>query len=64
MLPLGLAIVDSIIAIKVVSRFIESFGKPEIVGASLITGGVIIVIYGGYMMATYFGFKNAVREER
>ncbi|MGL5068314.1 MAG: ABC transporter permease [Sarcina sp.] len=64
MLPLGLAIVDSIIAIKVVSKFVETFGKSGIVGASLMTSGVIVVIYGGYMMATYFGFKNAVKENK
>ncbi|WP_297518591.1 ABC transporter permease [uncultured Clostridium sp.] len=64
MLPLILAIVDSIVAIKVVSSFVETFGKSGIVGASLMTGGVIIVIYGGYMMATYFGFKNTVRENK
>ena len=64
MLPLILAIVDSIVAIKVVSSFVETFGKSGIVGASLITGGIIIVIYGGYMMATYFGFKNTVRENK
>ncbi|MGL4760376.1 MAG: ABC transporter permease [Sarcina sp.] len=64
MLPLGLAIVDSIIAIKVVSKFVETFGASGIVGASLMTGGVIVVIYGGYMMATYFGFKNAVKENK
>lgn len=61
-LPLVVAIMDSIIAIKVVSEYVESFGRSGIVSASIITGTIIIVIYGGYMLATYFGFKNAVRK--
>ncbi|MGL4453491.1 MAG: FtsX-like permease family protein [Sarcina sp.] len=63
-LPLVLAIVDSIVAIKAVSSFIEAFGKSGIVGASVITAGIIVIIYGGYMIATYFGFKNAVKENK
>ncbi|MGL4655283.1 MAG: ABC transporter permease [Sarcina sp.] len=63
-LPLILAIIDSVVAIKAVSSFVEMFGKSGIVGASVITAGVIVVIYGGYMLATYFGFKNAVKENK
>lgn len=63
-LPLILAVIDAGVAIKVVSKFIEAFGKSSIVGSSIITAGVIIVIYGGYMMATYFGFKNTIKENK
>lgn len=61
-LPLIIAIIDSIIGIKAISRYIEMFGKVGIVNASILTAGIIVIIYGGYMIATYFGFKNAVRK--
>lgn len=63
-MPLALAVVDAAVAIHVVSDFIEAFGKSSIVLSSVITAIVIIVIYGGYMMATYFGFKNTVKETK
>ncbi|MGL5822624.1 MAG: FtsX-like permease family protein [Sarcina sp.] len=61
MLPLVLAIVDSIVGINAVSDFVESFGQGSIVVPAIITGGVILVVYGGYMLATFIGFKNAVK---
>ena len=62
MLPLGLAVIDSIVAIKAISSFVEAFGKSDITTPAIFTGIIIIIIYGGYMIATYFSFKNAVKE--
>ncbi|MGL4990069.1 MAG: ABC transporter permease [Sarcina sp.] len=63
-MPLALAIVDAVVAINVVSKFIQNFGKSSIVGPSVITAVIIILIYGGYMLATYFGFKNTVKDNK
>ncbi|MGL5633530.1 MAG: ABC transporter permease [Sarcina sp.] len=63
MLPLALAIVDSIVGINAVSDFVESFGQGSIVVSAIITGGIILVVYGGYMLATFIGFKNAVKRD-
>lgn len=63
-MPLALAIVDAIVAINVVSKFIQNFGKSSIIGPSIITAAIIILIYGGYMLATYFGFKNTVKDNK
>ncbi|MGL4739435.1 MAG: FtsX-like permease family protein [Sarcina sp.] len=63
MLPLVLAIVDSIVGINAVSDFVESFGNQSIVVPAVITGSVILVVYGGYMLATFIGFKNAVKKD-
>lgn len=61
-LPLGLALIDSAVAICVISKFIAALGESSILVASLATAGIIIVIYGGYMYSTYVGFKNVVKE--
>ncbi|KJU72194.1 FtsX-like permease family protein [Clostridium baratii] len=61
-LPLVLAIVHSIVGIYQANAFISAFGNSSIITASLATMGVIIVIYGGYFIATYFGYKNIVKK--
>ncbi|MEG2867568.1 MAG: FtsX-like permease family protein [Terrisporobacter sp.] len=61
-LPLVLAIVHSIVGIYQANEFISSFGSSSILIASIMTMGVIIVIYGGYFIATFFGYKNIVKK--
>ncbi|MGL5417460.1 MAG: FtsX-like permease family protein [Clostridium sp.] len=62
-LPLILALIHSTIGIYVSEEFIANFGKSSIVDASLMTMGVIIVIYAGYFVVTYLGYKNIVKEK-
>ncbi|WP_024614368.1 FtsX-like permease family protein [Clostridium sp. Ade.TY] len=62
MLPLVLAIVHSVVAIKVVNSFISLYGKSSILSSSLLTMGFIIIVYSGYFIATYFGYKNIVKK--
>lgn len=62
MLPLVLAIVHSVVAIKVVNSFISLYGKSSIISSSLLTMGFIIIVYSGYFIATYFGYKNIVKK--
>ncbi|MGL4850348.1 MAG: FtsX-like permease family protein [Clostridium sp.] len=62
-LPLILALVHSTIGIYVSEELISNFGKSSIVNASLMTMGVIIVIYAGYFIVTYLGYKNIVKEK-
>ncbi len=60
-LPLGLALIHSIVGIQIVNDFISMYNKPDITGASLFTLCIFVVIYGGYFLATYLGYKNIVR---
>jgi len=60
MMPLGLAIIHSIIGLKVANDVIRMVGEMNIVGNLIITACFILVIYGGYFMATYFGVKAIV----
>lgn len=58
MVPLILAISHSIIGIQVVNNLVMVFGQGNILYASLLTGGIIIIIYGAYFYVTYIGYKN------
>ncbi|BES63858.1 ABC transporter permease [Gottschalkiaceae bacterium SANA] len=60
MMPLGLAIVHSIVGLKVANDVIRMVGEMDIVGNLLITAVFILVIYGGYFLATYLGVKAIV----
>ena len=61
MMPLGLSIIHSIVGITVASKTISMFGNNNILVPSMITAGVIAVVYGGYFIATYFGYKNIIK---
>lgn len=61
MMPLSLAIVHSIFGIQVVNKAIVLFGESSVLFPSFITGLIIVVVYGGYFLATYTGYKNIVK---
>lgn len=60
-LPLVVASVHSVIAIKVVNAFLNMINKPDIGVSSLITGLIMLIVYGGYFYATYTGYKSTVK---
>lgn len=61
MIPLSLAIIHSIFGIKVVTDAILTAGQAIVLIPSLITAGVIVVVYGGYFLATYSVYKSIVK---
>ncbi len=63
MMPLGLAIVHSIVGLKVANDVIRMVGEMDIVGNLVVTALFILVIYGGYFLATYLGVKAIVAPE-
>lgn len=60
-LPLVLALVHSIVAIKVVNGFLTMFNRPDIGVSSLVTALIMVIVYGGYFYATYTGYKSTVK---
>ena len=60
-LPLVVALVHSVVAIKVVNGFLTMFNKPDIGVSSLVTALIMIIVYGGYFYATYTGYKSTVK---
>lgn len=62
-LPLVLALVHAGVGIYVSNGLIEMLGKSSILTASLWTMVCIVIIYLGYFIVTYLGYKNIVKEK-
>lgn len=62
-IPLLLAIVHSIFGIITAGKILEIFGKQDVIGGIVTTAIFIIIIYGGYFLATYFGSKNIIKSK-
>ncbi|MDK0697570.1 ABC transporter permease [Clostridium perfringens] len=60
-LPLVVALVHSIVAIKVVNGFLTMFNRLDIGVSSLVTALIMVIVYGGYFYATYTGYKSTVK---
>lgn len=58
--PLLLALVHSLVGISVAKTIVDTFGKVDSLGSILFTTGILVLIYGGYGLATYFGSKAIV----
>lgn len=63
LIPLALATAHSIFGIKVCSIILAMFGKQDLVASIAITAGFIVLIYGAYFLATYYGSKAIIKEE-
>lgn len=62
-LPLSLAIVHSIVGLKISSTIVSIFGNASIMPNIIITAIVFVIIYGGYFLATYLGAKKNINEK-
>jgi putative ABC transport system permease protein len=63
-LPLSLAIVHSIVGIKVANNVVQVLGHLDIMGNTFFTAAIFLVIYGGYFLATYFGSKSMIQQKQ
>ena len=63
-LPLSLAVVHSLVGIHIINEFLVSFGKPNIASNALVTMAILLLIYGGYFLATYSGYKSTIKENK
>ena len=61
LLPLVLALVHSAVGMKAANDIIFSVGKVDSAASSLITAGVILVVYGGYFLATALACRRMAR---
>lgn len=60
-MPLSLAIVHSVVGLKIVSNLVSVVGDENIMKYILITSLILLTIYGGYFAATYNGAKKMVK---
>lgn len=63
MMPLGLAIIHAVVGIKVANDAVSMLGNLDIFGTTLFTALFVLVVYGGYFLATYFGCRNMIRQK-
>lgn len=61
MMPLALAVVHSVVGIKMVNTLVTMFGRGDIMMSSFFTAAIILVIYGSYFLVTYAGYKNILK---
>ncbi|WP_093988765.1 ABC transporter permease [Massiliimalia timonensis] len=62
LIPLALAIVHSLVGLKVVYTMLNEFGNINVLSSIIATAAFIIVIYGAYFILTYVGSKNIVKK--
>lgn len=62
-LHLALAVVHSAVGMTAANQVIAMVGRVDTVASSVVTAAVILVIYGAYFLATYFGSRRILREK-
>lgn len=64
-MPLLLAIVHTVVGIQFSSTMVQMFGSgTSILTMSLVTAGIMLVVYGGYFLATYWGCKSMIKPKK
>lgn len=61
LLPLALGVIHAFVGMKAANEVIQVMGRVDSVHSSLLTAGLLLVIYGGYFVATCLGAWRAVR---
>ncbi|MBQ8961629.1 MAG: ABC transporter permease, partial [Ruminococcus sp.] len=64
LLPLLLAIVHSVVGMKFAMYFLTVFGTERIGSSVALTSVILLLIYGGYFLVTYFCSRNIIRTKR
>lgn len=62
-LPVCLSIIHSVVGLKVVSNFLQTFNRPSIFLPSFVVMIVILIVYLLYFYVTYTTYKNVVKNE-
>ncbi|AGX44846.1 FtsX-like permease family protein [Clostridium saccharobutylicum] len=62
-LPLAVAIVHSYVGINVVNNYLIALGTGSELNSILVTALIMIIVYGGYLYATYIAYKNVIDNE-
>ena len=64
LLPMLLAVVHSVFGMKFAMFILEVFGTEKLAESVLSTSVIILLIYGGYFLITYFCSKSIIDGER
>lgn len=63
-LPLSVAVMHSVFGIQTCTKMMSFYGKSGLLYSILITALIIILIYGGYALATYLGSVRILSEKQ
>lgn len=63
-LPLFIAVIHSVFGIQTCTKIMSFYGKSGLLYSILITALIIVLIYGGYALATYFGSIRILSEKQ
>lgn len=63
-MPLLVAIIHSIFGMKFALYIIEMFGTQNLTKSVIFTGLIILFIYGGYFLITYFCSKSIIKKNK
>ena len=61
LLPLALALVHSAVGMKAANDIISAVGQVDSTGNTIITTGVLLVVYGGYFLATALACRRMAK---
>ena len=61
LLPLALGVIHAFVGMKAANQVIAAAGRVDSVHSSLLTAGLLLVIYGGYFLFTCLGAWRAVK---
>ncbi len=64
LLPLLLACVHSVFGMKFAAFFLEVFGTEKMAESIAATSIIILLIYGGYFLITYYCSKSIIKERK
>jgi putative ABC transport system permease protein len=62
-LPLALSIVHSYVGVSVVNNYIVALGSGNQLKSILVTTLIMVIVYGGYLYATYVAYRNIANNE-
>ena len=62
-LPLTLSIVHSYVGVSVVNNYIVALGSANQLKSILVTALIMVIVYGGYLYATYVAYRNIANNE-
>ena len=61
LLPLALALVHSVVGMKAANDIIATAGRVDSAASSAVTAGVLLVVYGGYFLATSLACRRMAK---
>jgi putative ABC transport system permease protein len=64
LMPLILACIHSVFGMKFATYFLEIFGTEKMYLSIAATSGIILLIYGGYFLITYFCSKGIIKDRK